>query len=311
MFALDPMMMHDGGLGRSDFQFSGNAADRNSNWPSRAVMIPGDSAIISFTPRSPPSDSDRSRWGFRCVVRGIQQPRLPWLYDHQLSMSELMARWVSTCLTAPLELSLATRLQGAVGLSYITALSTQFAAENEMPSSLISLLSDYVAATSVPSTDIAKLKSNLSVYAVPISATTPVVQCIRMVNDVLQPLHQINILRFGLDEEASSCSELLAAFVAGDDTTGAHALAAHVDQVPVRFMGQAMVNRLPEDVRRTWHRSLRALIAAVVKHAGLAAKVDRCFGGMGGMHHAVLNTMTIELIFEIYIFLIILKPIVR
>ena len=66
-----------------------------------------------------------------------------------------------------------------------------------------------------------------------------------------------------------------------DATAGSEALVQEMDRHSVTFPGKMVVKRLPAELRAAWDRALRALMAAMIKHAGLGADVLAAFRGEG------------------------------
>lgn len=72
--------------------FYGNSGDRNSKWPSHGVFIPGNSVCFLFSARSQPIEGDSSRWGFRCLVRGLSIRTCHWTIDLVNSLSDVYSK---------------------------------------------------------------------------------------------------------------------------------------------------------------------------------------------------------------------------
>jgi hypothetical protein len=64
----------------------GNSSDGNSNWPSKGVIVLGQSVTLLFSPRSQPEEGDSSRWGFKCILKGLYLKKLNWLLDVESSL---------------------------------------------------------------------------------------------------------------------------------------------------------------------------------------------------------------------------------
>ena len=111
----------------------------------------------------------------------------------------------------------------------------------------------------------------------------------------LKPYLSLPLLNSGLEAAsptATAAGRLTAASLPSDEVTAflvsfveggelATALLTEMERHSVSFPGKQVVRRLPTDVRTAWDRSLRSLMAAMIKHTGLAADVHHQYGGAG------------------------------
>lgn len=177
------------------FTYFGSKTDKNYNWPrNNRCVISGDTAHIAFNAYSHSSEGDsKSRWGFKCSVKGLYIQRLAWLADMELTASILCSKLASNLITAPLSLC-------------------------------------------------ASFFSHISV---------PEVESFSRTGLVLKPIVESNSLCNGLEFEVSEKStslKYLSLFVSGDPL--AQRFINYVDSVSVRFMGEAVIKSLPEDIRK-------------------------------------------------------------
>ena len=91
---------------------------------------------------------------------------------------------------------------------------------------------------------------------------------------------------------ADDVSAFLLAFITGG--AGSEALAAEMDRHSVTFPGKMVVRRLPPDIRVAWDRALRALMAAMIKHTGLASDVFAAFHGEKGSAKAEVSPLLVD-----------------
>ena len=219
--------------------FFGNERDSSSSWPRTTIITPGNTATICFSAKSPPK-RDSDRGGGGGGGSGGGGGR-GGRGDEQRWGFRVIARGVIIR-----------------SLPWLLDLENQVAAlAGRMVSGMIGGVRRDARETRLkPYLSLPLLNSGLDAASSPAATAARITAASLPTDDV---------------------TAFLISFVEG--TEAAAALLAEMDRHSVTFSGKQVVRRLPADIRAAWDRSLRSLMAAMIKHTGLAADVHRQYGG--------------------------------